>query len=132
MPITKNDIRKALLAFENGAKEMFLAMPEEERDAIIFSIETSNSNRIAIMEKRQIGFEEDIKDYRRQREIREDNGSEETMNTTQKILQAIAEAEAKKFNWSAWFRDRVLPSFVTVAISAFIVIMGLFISGNLP
>jgi Trk K+ transport system NAD-binding subunit len=133
MPITKKDINRALEGgMEEDAKQSFLDMSREDQMIVILSMEGSNSNRLAIVEKRQIEFEQDIKTYRRQREIREDNGSEETMNTTQKILAAIAEAEAKKFNWSAWFRDRVLPSFVTVAISAFIVVLGLFLSGKLP
>ena len=114
MTITRRDIERALDILDPDAKEFFLSMPDEERQAILLSIETSNSNRIAIVEKRQIEFERDIRNYRRQREMREDDDSDEAMNTTQKILRAIAEHEASKFNYVVWFRDRVFPQIVTL------------------
>lgn len=129
MTITKRDIERALDTLDADAKDYFLSMSEEERDAILLSIESSNSNRIAVVEKRQIEFERDVRSYRRQREMREDNDSEEVMNTTQKILKAIAEAEAKKFNYAAWFRDRVLPQVITLITLA---VLYLTFGGKLP
>jgi len=110
----KTDIEKLLTVMDNGAKEAFISMPRENQLLVLLSIEMSNSNRLAKVEKKQIEVEIDVKQYRRQRESREDNSNGDIMNTTQKILKAISEADAKKFNYGIWFRDRVLPSVITV------------------
>ena len=114
MTITKKDIERALEGMEDDARQSFLSMSREDQMIVILSMEGSNSNRLAVVERRQIEFDKDMKDYRRRREIREDKNDDEVMNTTQKIIKAIAEAEAKKFNYGVWFRDRVLPQVITL------------------
>lgn len=117
----KTDIEKLLTAMDNGAKEAFLSMTVENQRLVLFSIEISNSNRIANVEKKQIEIDRDMREYRRTRERREDHNDESIMDTTQKILKAIAEAEAKKFNVGVYVRDKILPTvitFVTLALLA--------------
>lgn len=129
MTITKRDLERAMENLDTDARDTFLQMPREDQLIVLLSMEGSNSNRLAVVEKRQIDFERDVRSYRRQREIREDSDSEEVMNTTQKILKAIAEAEAKKFNYAAWFRDRVLPQVITLITLA---ILYLTFGGKIP
>ena len=132
MTITKKDIEKALSILDPDAKDMFLAMSDEERDTILLSMSGSNSNRLANVEKWQIDYERNNRLYREKREKREDNNSDDVMNTTQKILKAIAESEAKKFNLAVWMRDRVAPGLVQGAIMAVIIVMGLIAAGKFP
>lgn len=114
--MTSIDVNQLLDRMDNGAREAFLAMNPESQLLVIFSIEMSNSNRLANVERKQIDVEVDLKNYRKKREAREDNGDNEVINTTQKILNAIADAKAKEFNWSIYFRDRVLPNILSPAI----------------
>ncbi len=41
-----------------------------------------------------------------------------TVDTSQNIQSKIQEAESRRFDWLAWFRDRVLPNVVTLIILA--------------
>lgn len=132
MTITKKDIEKALDALDPILKVDFLKMSREEQLTVILSLEGSNSNRLAKLEKWQIDFENSSQRYREERERRENGSDESIMNTTQKILKAIRENEASKFNFGIWMRDRVAPGLVQGAIMAIIIIMGLVASGKLP
>lgn len=136
MSITRQDIEKALDNFDADARAWFLSMEAEERQVVLLSMSASNSNRLAIVEKEQIDnrkwridFERDVRRYREQRERRENHDDEEVMGTTQKILKAIADAEAKKFNYGVWFRDRVLPQVITLITLA---ILYLTFGGKIP
>jgi len=112
----KFNVEQLLSIMDNGAKEAFINMTRENQLLVLLSIEMSNSNRLAMVERKQIDTETDLKAYRRKREMKEDNGDHEVMNTTQKILTYIAEAKAKEFNWGIYFRDRVLPNILSPAI----------------
>jgi len=114
--MNKSDIEQFLDSMDNGAREAFISMPRENQLLVLFSIEMSNSNRLAKVEREQIEFKKDVREYRMKREKREDNGDTDIMNTTQKILNAIADAKAKEFNWGIYFRDRVLPSILAPGI----------------
>jgi len=114
MTITKKDINKALENLDDDLRADFLGMTPEEQMTIILSMSGSNSNRLAIVEKWQIDFERGTQLYRAQRERRESSDDESLMSTTQKILKAIQQNEATKFNYWIWFRDRVLPTVITI------------------
>lgn len=114
--MSNTNIDKLLNRLDNEQKQSFLSMDIEEKMLVLFSIEMSNSNRLANVEKKQIEMESDAREYRKARERKEDNGDYEVMNTTQKIMQAIADAKAKEFNWGVYFRDRVLPNILSPAI----------------
>ncbi len=122
-----NDVERLLNGMDIDAKNAFTGMERENQLLVLFSIEMSNSNRLAKVEKKQIAFEEDNKMYREKREHRESEN--DIMNTTQKIVAALAEAEAKRFNYWTWFRDRVLPSVITLITLA---ILYLTFGGKLP
>lgn len=110
------DFNKILERLDDEQKKSFVEMTRENQLLVILSIEMSNSNRLAKVEKKQIDMEADVRNYRMKREQREDNNNDDVMNTTQKIIKAIADAEAKKFNWGIYFRDRVLPNILSPAI----------------
>ena len=132
MTITRRELEKLKDDFDPDAREYFLNMTPEEQSSVMFSMSASNSNRLAKVEKWQIDFERDARLYREKRERRENQDDDNMLSTTQKILKAISDAEAKKFNWGVWARDRVLPQLVTTSLFAFIVLLGLFLSGRLP
>lgn len=113
MTITKRDIERALDALDPDAKDTFVSMSDQERDVVLLSMESSNSNRLAKVEKWQIDFERDARSYRAQRE-RLENGDDDKMGTTQKIVKMIEEERAKQFNYVVWFRDRVMPQVITL------------------
>lgn len=129
MPITKRDIERAKDAFDEDAKDAFLSMTREDQLVVLLSMEGSNSNRLAKVEKWQIDFERDSRLYRAQRERRENGGEDELLGTTQKIYKAIKDAEAAKFNYAVWFRDRVLPQVITVITLA---LLALAFGAKLP
>jgi hypothetical protein len=112
----KINIKSFLSLLDDEQKESFKSMTREDQLLSIFGIEISNSNRLAVVEKKQIDTERDMKEYRKLRERRENNGDEEIMNTTQKILKAIADQKAKEFNTWIYIRDRVLPNILSPAI----------------
>lgn len=127
MPITKRDLENVKNAMDEDAKAMFLDMTREEQLTVLLSMAASNSNRLALVERRQIDFEADYKSYRRERE-RKENGEDE-MGTTQKIVKMIEEERAKQFNYAIWFRDRVMPQVITLITLA---ILALAFGAKLP
>ena len=129
MPITKRDIERARDVLEEDAKNTFLNMSREDQLIVLLSMEGSNSNRLAKVEKWQIDFEQDARRYRLEREKRENPDEDDVMGTTQKILKAISEAEAKRFDFWLWFRDRILPGVVQLITLA---ILYLTFSGKVP
>lgn len=125
MPITRRELEKLKEDFDPDAREFFLTMSREDQLIALFSIGASNSNRLAVVEMRQINFEGDIRRYREKRERLEngDDEGEDKMSTTQKIVKMIEEERARQFNFPLWFRDRVLPGIVqlvTLALLYFI------------
>ena len=127
MPITKQELQKIQDNFDPEAREFFLSMTREEQLIVLFSIGASNSNRLAIVEKWQIDFGKDTRQYRAERE-RLENGDDK-MSTTQKIVKMIEEERAKQFNYAVWFRDRVLPQVISLITLA---ILYLTFGGKLP
>lgn len=129
MPITKIDLERARDLFDEDAMEYFLGMTREDQLVALFGVEHSNSNRLAKVEKWQIEFEQEARRYRKERERRENGDEEEVVDITQKILRAIADAEAKKFDYAVWFRDRVLPQVITLITLG---VLYLVFGGKLP
>jgi len=123
------DLKKFLTQLDDEQKNIFKAMPREDQLLSILSIELSNSNRLANVEKKQITMETDIQNYRIKREKREDSGDNEIMNTTQKILKALAQSKANEFNVWLWFRDKVLPGIVSLITLG---VLYLVFGGKLP
>ena len=115
MTMTSKDIDMILLDMDPGAKDSFVSMPREQQLLIIFGMGMSNSNRLAVVERRQIEFEKDARAYRIHRESRENDHSNDVMTTTGKIAEEIKKAFAQRFDAGVYFRDRVLPP-VLVAI----------------
>lgn len=125
-----NDIDRILSKLDPEQKAAYSAMSLENQLLVIFSLEMSNSSRLAVVEKRQAEFERDVKLYREKREKWENRDDEDdVMNTTQKIIKAIADAEARRFDFWLWFRDRVLPQIITLVTLA---VLYLTFGGKVP
>src|SRR3972149_11201852 len=132
MLISKNDIDRVLSDMDNGAKEAFALLPREDQLMVIFGMEMSNSNRLAIVERRQIDFERDARDYREKRENRENSHNTDVMTTTGKIAEEIKKAFAQRFDAGVYFRDKILPTIISTGLLALIAIIGLFMAGKIP
>jgi len=145
MTVSKRDIDQILKQLDEDARETFLSMSREDQLLVILSMEGSNSNRLAVVEKSQIGFGQDLDSFKQElrivradREKREqrdrqklygDLEGDDEMSTTQKVARAIAQEFAKRFDMWAWFRDRVLPSVITLIVLA---VLYLTFGGKLP
>ena len=127
--MNSRDIERLLSNLDQDARKVFSVLPREDQLLIIFSMEMTNSNRLAVVEKRQIDFEKETREYREKRERREDSSDDGIMNTTQKILKAIADQKAKEFDFWQWFRDRVAP---TLLVTIILGILYLVFGGHLP
>jgi hypothetical protein len=129
MAISKADLDRMLLGvFDQDAKLSFLGMSREDQLTVILAMEGSNSNRLAVVEKWQIEFEKDKNVYRRQREDREKN-DDDLMTNTQKMAKIVAQEFAKRFDFWSWFRDRILPTVVTIIVLA---ILYMAFGGKIP
>lgn len=113
MPITKRDIERILSNMDEDVRKMFVTLEREEQLLIIFSMESSNSNRLALVEKRHIEFEEELRQYRKNREQRESEHHQSIEDTTEKIRLAIKDAMGQRFDWGIYFRDKILPTILT-------------------
>jgi hypothetical protein len=127
--ITQKDIDKALKNLDEDAKVSFLAMSREDQLLVVLSMEGSNSNRLAVVEKWQINFEEGTRRYRSYRESKENGGGEDIMSITQKMAKVVATELAKRFDFWSWFRDRILPTVITVIVLA---ILYMAFGGKIP
>ena len=123
--MSKIDIQQILDNVDADARDNFASMEEKDQLLVIFSLEMSNSKRLATVERKQIEFERDYNSYRRNREKMERDRKEDTLSTTQKIIAELA----KQFDWSVYFRDRILPPILTaIALGILYLVFG----GKLP
>jgi hypothetical protein len=146
MTISKKDMENILVSnMEDDARKVFLSMPREEQLLAILGMEASNSNRLAVVERSQIEFGQDLSAFKKElravradREMREQKdkkklygdleGDDET-STTQKVAKAIAQEFAKRFDFWTWARDRILPP---ILIAICLGILYLVFGGHLP
>lgn len=145
MTISKRDLEQILKQLDDEARGTFLSMPREDQLLVILAMEGSNSNRLAVVEKSQIGFNQDLESFKKElrtvradRERREqknrkklygDLEGDDEMSTTQKVAKAIAQEFAKRFDFWTWFRDRILPGVVSIIVIA---LLYLAFGGRLP
>ena len=126
--MSKVDIQQILENVDEDARENFASMDEKAHLLVIFSLEISNSSRLAVVEKKQIEFERDYNMYRKKREQRENNHDQEVLSVTQEIAKGIKDAFAQRFDVWVWFRDRVLP----VLVTGFILVLLSLVYGGRP
>jgi hypothetical protein len=142
MPIYAEDIKSLLddVQMNESAKIAFLALSREEQLLLILSMEAYIRSKLATIEKKQLDFDDDLKSfrvelrqYRSQRERRERQSSasneDETIDTTQKIIKILEREKAKQFDAWTWFRDRVLPTIITIITLA---ILYFVFGGKIP
>ncbi len=122
--MTKTEFDRMLedARMDDTAKKAFLAMSREEQLLAILGMQSYIRSELVIVKKDQIEFGQDLqafkkelREVRRAREVKEkarDDGDE--VNTTQKIIKTFAEEMSKRFDLFVWFRDKVLPTVVTI------------------
>jgi hypothetical protein len=107
---------------DEDVKNAFLSMSPEEQLLAIWNMQQYLRGEIAVVKKRQLTSEIDVKKYRNYREKREkelfgENEDDNGMSITQKVMKLaakeVADAFARRFDFWVWFRDRVLPVLVT-------------------
>ena len=123
------------------AKKAFLAMTREEQLLAILGMQGFIRSELVKVKKDVIDvrtdfteFKRESREYRKERERQEKQmlGSlegDEDMSTTQKIVREVAKAFAQRFDFWAWFRDRVLPTLLTGFILG---LLYLVYGGKLP
>ncbi len=132
MTITKQELEKIKNDLDYDAKEYFLAMSREDQLLVVLSMEGSNSNRLAVVERWQIEFERKNNLYRSQREAKEnqaDTDEDGVMSITQKMAKVFAKEMSKRFDVWTWARDRILPP---IAIAFILGLLYLVFGGKLP
>lgn len=123
--MSKTNLQHILDSVDVDARENFASMDSKDQMLVIFSLEMSNSSRLAVVEKKQIDFEREYTNYRRNRERMERERKDDTLSTTQKIITELA----KQFNFWFYFRDRILPPILTaIALGILYVVF----SGKIP
>lgn len=100
----------------------------------VLSAQAYLRGEIAVIKKRQLEFEDDLVIYRRKREEKEKDNDDsiDLKNVTQKIIAEVKKELSARFDVWVWLRDKVAPQFVSVLLTIFIILMGLFLSGNFP
>jgi hypothetical protein len=130
MTINKKELESLVkMEMDEEAKRTFLAMVREEQLLAIMGMQAYIRSDLANVKKKQMDFEQELRQYRMQRERREDEHDHEIMNTTQKIVKALQEAKANEFNAGIWFRDKVLPGIISLITLG---ILYLVFGGKLP
>ena len=117
------------MEMDGDAKKAFLGMLREEQLLAILGMQAFIRSELANVKRKQIEFENDLRQYRLQRERRENEHDDNVMNTTQKIVKALQEAKAMEFNFWIWFRDKVLPGIISLIVLG---ILYLIFGGQLP
>ncbi len=129
------------IQMDDEAKKVFLAMPREEQLLAILGMQSWTRAELVNVKKDVINvrgdlteFKRESREYRVKRERKEnhllgDLEGDDGMSTTQKIVREIAKEFGKRFDFWAWFRDRVLPSIITLITLA---ILYLTFGGKVP
>jgi hypothetical protein len=130
MTLNKKELENLVaMEMDEEAKITFLSMVREEQLLAIMGMQAYIRSDLANVKKKQFDFENELRQYRIQRERREDKENNDVMNTTQKIVKAISEAKASEFNFWLWFRDKVLPGIISLITLG---ILYLVFGGKLP
>jgi hypothetical protein len=96
---------------DREARQVFLAMSREDQLLSILGM-------IAFTNSQVVNLQRDLISYRADREMKEQKTSDKLYDTGARIAQGIKDELAKQFNFWLWFRDKVLPTVVTVAVLA--------------
>jgi hypothetical protein len=125
---------------DENAKKVFLSMPREEQLLAILGINAWTRSELAVVKKDVVSIQADLEETRRdlvsyrikrerqERESREYD-DDATITNTQKIAKEVAKALAQRFDFWTWFRDRVLPTVVTIITLA---ILYFVFGGRIP
>jgi hypothetical protein len=122
---------------DENAKKVFLAMPREEQLLAIVGMQAWMRSELVNIKRDVLETKKDLEEskketlqYRVRRERQEKKllGSlegDDQMSTTQKIVREIAKEFSKRFDFWAWFRDKVLPAILTaIALGILYLVFG--------
>ena len=126
--MTKSSIEEmlALVQMDEAARLVFLSMSREEQLLAILGMEAYIRGEVAKLQKNVAQINQELGDYRMQfAEFRKqrDMDNKRTFgdlqgdghqSTTQKIIMEVTKQLNSRFDWSIWFRDKVLPSMVSL------------------
>jgi hypothetical protein len=115
--LSHTDILELLQAVKQDkeARQVFLSMNREDQLLSILGIIAYTNSQLVILQKEFIEHKNDAKRYRMNREAQEKKVGDLAMTTGQKIAEGIRRELAGRFDFWLWFRDKVLPSVITVA-----------------
>jgi hypothetical protein len=122
---------------DENAKKVFLAMPREEQLLAIVGMQAWMRSELVNIKRDVLETKKDMEEtkketlqYRVRRERQEKKllGSlegDDQVSTTQKIVREIAKEFSKRFDFWAWFRDKVLPAILTaIALGILYLVFG--------
>lgn len=101
--------------YDDTEKDSFIGLPLSGQLNALFDMLRYVRSEISSIKKNQIEFEEELREFRRKREVKEEKSF---IDTTEKIHAIMEAAEARKFNWSIYLRDRVMPQVITLIVLA--------------
>jgi len=96
-----------MLDFHDTERDVFKRMEHQDQSMALFDMMRSVRGEIAATKRAILDMQEDVTKYRRVREIKESN-------TEQKIESILA----KRFDFWAYFRDKIIPPILTMIIIA--------------
>jgi hypothetical protein len=95
----------------DSERSTFKHMDFKDQSIVLFDMLRYIRSEIAGLRKDFIAFQNDVQQYRMQRESTE-------MTTTSKIKKVLGE----RFDFWTWFRDKVLPTILTTIIVAVLIL----------
>lgn len=91
--------------------------------------------RMASLDKQQLEFIEQFKEFKADVEVNRKKREEAEITQAQAVLERNGFSTSKvkaiidksKFDWGAWFRDKVLPGVTTAILSAVVIAIVMFV-----
>lgn len=96
---------------DKDARRVFLMMTREDQLLAILGMIAFTNSQVANMQK-------DLLTYRNDREKKEQNRGDFLMDTAAKIAEGVRKELAGRFDFWIWFRDKILPTVVTIIVLA--------------
>lgn len=93
------------MEFQDTERDLFKRLHSDDQAIALFDMLRAVRGDVANLTRRLVDFQADLTNYRAQRE-------EHEQNTTQKIEAILG----KRFDFWTYFRDKVLPSVITVIV----------------
>lgn len=100
-----------MIDFQDTERDIFKRMESRDQTLALFDMTRYVRSEIAKLNKTLLDIQADQTHYRAQRE-------EHEQSTTQKIEAVLS----KRFDFGVWFRDKVLPTIITIIVLAVLIL----------